>query len=274
MIPYFTIPSIHLFGPVSLHFYGVLMVLGIVLAYRVILKGARDAGITRQEMQGALICAFVVGTVGAHVIEVLLYQPELVRQRGPFVFFQVFTGLSSIGAFFGGLLGLYLYFKRRHQPWILHFSIIAEGFVVLWAFVRLGCTLAHDHLGAKTSFLLAFNYPSGPRHNLGFYEFLMVILVLFPLTMIHRRRQTQPNDYVGSILLAYGSLRFGLDFLRATDLPGSDPRYWGLTAAQYGCVALACAGVWILLSRSFVPLKNARRAKLDQLTAPAGMPGH
>jgi phosphatidylglycerol:prolipoprotein diacylglycerol transferase len=270
MIPYFTIPSIHLFGPVSIHLYGVLMVLGIFLAYRVILKGATDAGIARQEMQGALVWAFVAGTVSAHIIEVLLYQPELVRQRGLLVFFQIFTGLSSIGAFFGGLLGLYVYFKRRHKPWMLHFSIIVEGFVVWWAFVRLGCALSHDHLSAPTSFLLAFNYPSGPRHNLGFYEFLMVMLVLFPLTVIHRRRQTQPNDYVGAILLAYGSLRFGLDFLRGADLPGSDPRYWGLTAAQYGCVGLACAGVWILLSRALVPTKNTRVPQLVQLTAPAG----
>lgn len=182
----------------------------------------------------------------------MLYQPELLRREGLSVFLRVFTGLSSIGAFFGGLLGLGLYFKRRNKPWIRHLSIIVEGFVIWWAFVRLGCTLAHDHLGQRTSFFLAFNYPSGPRHNLGFYEFLMVILILFPITLTYRRSQGKPSDYVGTIFLAYGSLRFGLDFLRATDLPGSDPRYWGLTAAQYGCFVLAAVGLGMLLSRSLV----------------------
>ena len=38
-------------------------------------------------------------------------------------------------------------------------------------------------------------------------------------------------------------VRFALDFLRATDLPGADPRYFGLTPAQYGSVACFGAGV-------------------------------
>src|SRR5712675_2764059 len=102
MIPYFTIPSIHLFGSVSLHAYGVLFLLGIVFAYQLIMHRARDLKISRDEMQGALIWTFVTGLVGAHLVEILLYQPELFTREGLSVFFRVFTGLSSIGAFFGG----------------------------------------------------------------------------------------------------------------------------------------------------------------------------
>jgi phosphatidylglycerol:prolipoprotein diacylglycerol transferase len=269
MIPYFTLPSVHLFGPVSLQAFGVLFMLGLIFGNMVIMRRARDMGIPREEMQGALIWAFAVGLVGAHVVEILLYQPDSIRREGLSVFFNLFTGLSSIGGFFGGLLGLWVYFKRRNKPWIRHLSIVVEGFLIWWAFVRLGCTLAHDHLGEKTSFFLAINYPSGPRHNLGFYEFLVVILVLFPLTMILRRRRAQPSDYVGTILLTYGSLRFGLDFLRATDLAGADPRYWGLTAAQYGCVVLTCVGLCMLLLRSAAAKKNVRK-DLGQVAAHFG----
>jgi phosphatidylglycerol:prolipoprotein diacylglycerol transferase len=253
MIPYFTIPSIHLFGPVYLHPFGVLFMLGIFIAYRVMMSRADHIQIPREELKTALIWAFAAGVVAAHMIEILLYQPELIRTEGLSVFFRVFTGLSSIGGLFGGLLGFCVYLKRRSRPCIPHLSVMVEGFVIWWAFVRLGCTLAHDHLGRFTSFFMAFNYPSGARHNLGFYEFLMVILVLFPLTIIFRRSQARPSDYVGTMFLVYGSLRFGLDFLRATDLPGSDLRYWGLTAAQYGCVVLTFIGLFMLLLRSPVP---------------------
>jgi phosphatidylglycerol:prolipoprotein diacylglycerol transferase len=256
MIPYFNIPSIHLFGSVYLHPFGVLLVLGIIISYRVMMSRANDLEIPGEEMIGALICEFTVGLIGAHVVEVLFYQPELLRTEGWTVYFRVFTGLSSIGGVFGGLAGLCVYLKRRRRPCIPHLSVMVEGFVIWWAFVRLGCTLAHDHVGTLTSFFLAFNYPSGPRHNLGFYEFLVVILVLFPLTMILRRNQCEPRDYVGTMFLIYGSLRFGLDFLRATDVPGSDLRYWDLTAAQYGCVMLAGAGVCMLLFRSSIPTRN------------------
>lgn len=268
MIPYFTIPSIHLFGSVYLHPFGLLLILGIFVAYRVMMSRANDLRIPGEEMKGALICAFTLGLIGGHVVEVLFYQPELLRTEGWTVYFRVFTGLSSIGVVFGGLAGLCVYLKYRRRPCIPHLSVLVEGFVFCWAFVRLGCTLAHDHVGTLTTFFMGFNYPSGSRHNLGFYEFLVVILVLFPLTLILRRNQSAPRDYVGTMFLIYGSLRFGLDFLRATDLTGFDLRYGGLTAAQYGCVLLVGVGVCMLLFRSSIPART--RGSLGYASGRAG----
>src|SRR5689334_836704 len=136
MIPYFTIPSIHLFGSVYLHPFGALLVLGIVISYRVMMSRAGDLQIPREEMNGALICAFTAGLIGAHVVEVLFYQPEILRTEGWTVFFRLFTGLSSIGGIFGGLAGLCVYLNRRRAPWLPHLSVLVEGFVVWWAFVR------------------------------------------------------------------------------------------------------------------------------------------
>lgn len=263
MIPYFTIPPVHLFGSVSLQVYGVLSVIGIVLAYQLMMRRARKLEVSAQSMQRALIWTFIVGLVGAHVVELLFYQPQTISTEGLWVFFRVFSGLSSIGAVLGGLLGLWIYCKRKGVACIPHLSIIVEGFVVWWAFLRLGCTLSHDHLGTPTAFLLAFDYPWGPRHNLGFYEFLVVILVLVPLTIYCRRRRVKPENYVGIMFVAYSALRFGLDFLRATDLPGADPRYWGLTVAQYGCLVMVGAGAYLL----FFPARigKTRLAKQEAL---------
>jgi phosphatidylglycerol:prolipoprotein diacylglycerol transferase len=196
-------------------------------------------------MHRALCFTFGCGLIGAHGVELLFYQPQALTAGWPAVF-HVLTGLSSIGALFGGLLGLWICCKRRNLVFVSYLAIVVEGFVVWWAFVRLGCALAHDHLGNRTSFLLAVNYPTGARHNLGFYEFLMVILVLFPLTIISRKRAASPRLYVAAIFVAYGTLRFALDFLRADDVMGADLRYAGLTAAQYGCAVLLVAGLWLL----------------------------
>src|ERR1041385_7896984 len=111
MIPYFTIPSIHLFGSVYLHPFGVLLVVGIMIAYRVMMRRAGDLQIPGEEMNGALICAFAVGLIGAHAVEVLFYQPETLKTEGWTVYFRLFTGLSSIGGLFGGLAGFCVYLK-------------------------------------------------------------------------------------------------------------------------------------------------------------------
>jgi phosphatidylglycerol:prolipoprotein diacylglycerol transferase len=51
------------------------------------------------------------------------------------------------------------------------------------------------------------------------------------------------------LALLYGVGRFGLDFLRARDLPYVDARYLGLTPAQYACIALVLFGLWRLTNR-------------------------
>jgi phosphatidylglycerol:prolipoprotein diacylglycerol transferase len=42
--------------------------------------------------------------------------------------------------------------------------------------------------------------------------------------------------------------RLLLDFLRATDVPYADARYFGLTPAQYAAFALVAYGVWRLMA--------------------------
>ena len=48
------------------------------------------------------------------------------------------------------------------------------------------------------------------------------------------------------LALLYGSGRFALDFLRASDLPYVDARYLGLTPAQYGAALLVLWGIYVL----------------------------
>lgn len=247
MIPYFTVPEFHLFGPISIHFYGVLLMFGILMGNWLVRRRARRLGIETGEIQNAVIWAVAGGFIGAHLLEILFYQPELIERDGSIVILEIWKGLSSFGGFIGGLIALYVYFRRLNKPYLVHIALILEGLVIGWIFGRLGCTLAHDHIGRSTSFFLAFNYTSGPRHNLGFYEFLLALIVLFPITLLFHRDRIKPAIYIAAISLIYGSVRFCLDFLRATDVQGADLRYWGLTAAQFGCIALLGVGVWMLL---------------------------
>jgi hypothetical protein len=41
-----------------------------------------------------------------------------------------------------------------------------------------------------------------------------------------------------------------MDFLRATDLQGSDPRYFGLTGGQYASIVALALALWRLASLS------------------------
>lgn len=52
--------------------------------------------------------------------------------------------------------------------------------------------------------------------------------------------------YLGLLPILYAPVRFGLDFLRATDLEQGDARYFGLTPGHYSAIVLLAAGVAFL----------------------------
>jgi phosphatidylglycerol:prolipoprotein diacylglycerol transferase len=162
----------------------------------------------------------------------------VVRGRGNLV--EFWSGMSSFGGFFGAFAGLAFYFRRRN--WLVEADILMQALVIGWVFGRLGCTLVHDHIGAPSTFPLAIRFPEGPRHDLGFYEFLYTVLVLVPAMLVLNRRSRPPGTTILVMALLYAPARFCADFLRHTDLPHPDARYLGLTPAQYACLALAAIG--------------------------------
>jgi phosphatidylglycerol:prolipoprotein diacylglycerol transferase len=125
------------------------------------------------------------------------------------------------------------------------------GFPFGWFFGRMGCAVVHDHIGRPTDFFLAVDFPTlGPRYELGLYEAAWTLVIAAAFLWLARRNRA-PGFFIVTWCLLYAPARFGLDFLRATDLPGSDPRYWGLTAGQYGSVVMLAAGlaVWAFVLR-------------------------
>jgi hypothetical protein len=95
------------------------------------------------------------------------------------------------------------------------------------------------------------------RVDLGFIEFALTIPLAIACHFLWKNRPLRAcGYYVGVTLTAYAPVRFLLDFLRVepTDIGRiveADPRYAGLTPAQWMCfVALACGLDFVAKTRS------------------------
>jgi prolipoprotein diacylglyceryltransferase len=73
-------------------------------------------------------------------------------------------------------------------------------------------------------------------HDLGFYEFLFLTLVIVPLFAFWDRRRRPAGFYLTAFAALYLPVRFCFDTLRV-----SDARYVGLTPAQWVSVLLMAA---------------------------------
>ncbi len=245
MIPFLDLPS---FGPINS--FGLLVVLGIFFGSTAAYRHSERLGLDQGRVQRMAFFCGVFGLLGAHFVDVLLYQPGWMAKDGAiWTLLNPFAGISSMGGVVGGTLGFLLFAHLSGIKKLKFADTAGFGLLVLLTFGRAGCASVHDHVGVSSEFALAVNFPPGnaagvvgPHHDLGLYEFVL-LLVLLSVAAFLIRKPRRPGFLVGFLAVGYSVPRFFLDFLRR---PVSDPRYLDLTPAQWTTLAMFVAGVTVL----------------------------
>lgn len=231
--------------------WATLVCIGIVVGLEVARARAIKLGLDVRDIVDGAVVIVGMGFIVAHIVTVVFYKPERLAEEGIWAILKIWEGFASTGGFIGAVLGAWLFYKViRKRPALRHSDIICFGFPFGWFFGRVGCGVVHDHIGSLTTFPLGMQFPphhyaAGLRHELGLYEAAYMIPVM-ALFWYWGKQDRPPGFFLGWFAVLYAPLRFGLDFLRNTDLAGHDIRHFGLTAAQWGMVALFAAGVWML----------------------------
>jgi phosphatidylglycerol:prolipoprotein diacylglycerol transferase len=253
MIPYFNGHLFDVFG-LPIHLFGLLVATGVVVGDRVVVAQAAKRGLEARDAKFMNARIVIGGFIVAHLVSVIFYFPERIKEN-PLVLLNIWAGLSSFGGFLGALIAFVYYTRKEHIPRLPYADSVALGLSVGWIFGRTGCFTAHDHPGRHTSFFLSVWYPkqtptdfAGPRLDLGLDELLFTI-VMTAVLFVYARKPRPPGHLIGLASLMYAPIRFGLDFLRATDVARPDLRYAGLTPAQWACLATFGLGLRLMTSR-------------------------
>lgn len=259
MIPYFPQPTLNL-GLFTIHAFGVLVAIAILIGTRLTQKRAARAGLPRPQVDGLLTWVLVGGFAGAHLVDRLVYFPHETLED-PMSLLWVWKGISSFGGFTGAVVGALWWLRRQHpaaeERW-KYLDSVAYALPFGWISGRAGCFVAFDHPGRETTFWLAMADAEGKiRHNLGLDELIYTIAIAAAFAILGRKPRT-PGFFTGLLAIVYAPIRFLLDFLRAIDV-----RYGGLTPGQWGSIALVVVGA-VILRRSF-----ARARAVGGAAAPA-----
>jgi phosphatidylglycerol:prolipoprotein diacylglycerol transferase len=231
-----------------------LVVLGVLLGLEVSRARGIRMGLEVKDVVDGITFTVLFGFFMAHVITVVGYHPERLAEEGIWSILKVWEGFSSTGGFIGGIMAIWIFYTwiRPHDP-LRMADLIAFGFPIGWLFGRMGCAVVHDHIGQPTDFFMGMYFPpghyaAGVRHELGFYEMLWCLPVIGLFWHLGKDDQP-PGTFLGTFFVLYAPVRFGLDFLRNTDLEYADARYFGLTPAQYGVILMGLFGAWLLWRR-------------------------
>jgi phosphatidylglycerol:prolipoprotein diacylglycerol transferase len=189
----------------------------------------------------------VLGLVFSRLFEVVFYDPAFYFSQ-PLEIVKIWHGgLSSFGGLIGAVIAFFAFARRKKLDKAYLYKIVdvfSFSAVFGWIVGRIGCLMIHDHWGAHSACPLAIVTPSGPRLEMAMLE----ILGMLPLALLFwwsRNKEKPQGWYTAILFIYYGILRFVLDFYRATDISGSDARYFGLTPGHYSGILLLLCGLWL-----------------------------
>lgn len=244
MIPYFQVTTINI-GPLPIQAWGTLVALGFLVGIIVVAKRAQAAGFSKELIFDLAFCIVIGSMFFGRVIYVLGHLADYFATNPWRMLYVWEGGMTVFGGFIGAVIAYSIFVSRKKLPFWKFGDIVIFGLPLGLAIGRMGCFLIHDHMGKPTNFFLGMEYVDGLiRHENALYLIILSALLAVLYLIIDKYYKYKFDGvFMVTFMLWYGFIRFWLDFLRATDLPVSDPRYFGLTGAQYACIILFFGGI-------------------------------
>jgi len=238
-------------SPPSVKPFGTLVAMGVYIGSMVALRHARERGLDPKKHNDFILWSVLGAFIGAHVFDAIAYHPERVLAE-PLYLLRLWEGLSSYGGFLGSLIGTLLWKWSRKAKVMPHVEMNLSVFPLAWSFGRAGCAVVHDHPGQLSDAWYAVQFPVGDgiegRLDLGLIEFSLTVPLAIWFWWLWKKKPRPPGFFAGLICTVYAPVRFMMDFLRAPEgtMAASDPRYFGLTPAQWASFALLGVGIALL----------------------------
>lgn len=231
-------PILFELGPLSLRWYGLLMVTAIFVGATIASQEVERRGQDGNDLWDMLVWVLIPALIGARLYYVFIQSPRNDFGIGyylshPLSIFQIWSGgIHIFGAFLFGGVAIWLYAKIRKLPLLIFLDGVSLGLPLAQAIGRWGNFINQELYGPPTTLpwglridslhrIPPYNnlslYPESVRfHPLFLYESLWNFLGFCLIFWISRRffSQLKPGDLTLLYLIWYPLGRFFLEFLR------------------------------------------------------------
>ena len=255
-IPYTTFPLIEI-GPLHLRTFGLVVAIGVLIGAWLAARYGEEHGVPRDTTYSLAMRMVVAGIIGARITWDLSHLDSL---SSPLDVIAIWNGgLQFSGGFVFAVIAGYPIYRHWNRLTRWHsLDGYAYGLAIGLAIGRIGCYSVGEHFGRPTSFPLGVRYDGGSVresmlgsiplrpgmvfHQTALYELIHLLVLFGVLTwMLYLKKQRPQAGTAMAVFCGwYGIARFATDALRV-----NDERTFGLTGAQYLCLALVPTSLWI-----------------------------
>lgn len=215
-------PVIFELGPLQVRWYGLMYIIGFVLAYLILLHLSRRRvfSIDRNDIEDLMVYGIIGLLIGARLGYCIFYNLEFYLAH-PLKILAVWEGGLS---FHGGLIGLVaagaLFARMRNKPFLMLADMGAVAGTPGLFFGRMGNFINGELYGRVTDVPWGMVFPGAgpyPRHPSQLYEAFLEGIVLFVVLFFLSMRVKVRGALIAVFLMGYGAARFFVEFFREPD---------------------------------------------------------
>ncbi|MDC8445817.1 MAG: prolipoprotein diacylglyceryl transferase [Nitrosomonas sp.] len=259
-------------GPVSVHWYGLMYLLGFLLFFvlgRYRIKQGPKTVITNELLDDILFYGMLGVIVGGRLGHVLFYQFGHFLDNPLYVFAIWEGGMSFHGGFLGVILAMIILARKYGVHW-LNITDFGVPLVPLGLGAgRIGNFINGELWGRPTdvSWGMIFPYVDDlPRHPSQLYQFFLEGIVLFLLVWIYSAKPRPMGAVTGMFMIGYGVVRSIAEFFREPTEGFMGLLTFGISMGQWLSIPMIVAGIALIVwsgrhSACSEPIEQLRKRK-------------
>ncbi len=200
-------------GPITIYWYGVLIVGGAMLAAYFVSKLSSRNGHDPEIAWNILIVALFSGIIGARIYHIISSWEYYSAHPGEMFGLQM-SGFGIFGAVAGGALGLYIFARIKRLRFLEWMDYVAPGLLIAQAIGRWGNFFNQELYGPPSD--LPWAITIDPAHRLPGYEqfqtfhptflYESILNLIGGLVLLYLARRWKSGRLYGDVFFLYGMI--------------------------------------------------------------------
>ncbi len=211
-------------GFFSVRYYGLFILLSLIVSILLSLKLAKKNNFTSDEVFDLAFWAILSGIIGARLYFVFILE-FFHFLSNPIDIIKIWQGgLAIHGAIIGGVLGLYFWSKKNKKNFWQLTDIVSIILPLAQAIGRFGNYFNQELFGKPTDLPwgIAIEVVNRPFdfldkthfHPTFLYESILNLFLFCLLFLLYQKNKLKGGQYIGVYLIGYGVIRFLMEIIR------------------------------------------------------------
>ncbi|WP_195669563.1 prolipoprotein diacylglyceryl transferase [Bacteroides intestinalis] len=265
----------NLFGSFPIRYYGLLWVIGIILACIIVQRQYRDRKISEDKFTPLFFYCVIGITLGArlghcifydwsyyqnHLIEMILPIKQFPNEGWKWIGYR---GLASHGGTLGLIIALWLYCRKTKMHYMDVLDMIAVATPICACFIRLANLINSEIIGKPTDMPWAFVFEQIdmlPRHPAQLYEAIAYFIFFLGMIYLYKKsdhgQKLHRGFFFGLCLTEIFVFRFFVEFLKENQVDFENTMT--LNMGQWLSIPFVIIGIYFML---FYGKKQAIKSK-------------